>query len=246
MDDEFDIGASIWSSAPRTSLTIPPPAFSDPSPAPSSAQDGFDDFDEFGTPAETVAASGDEGDDDFGDFGDFGEAAEVESAATFELETFAESVPTPRVAPHDWHALQLDSSSSRNDIQQQVDGVLGPLWPSDDPSHFTDDPIRQSEGLNQILATAERYVAVRSIASRSYLKSQVAPVASCMISSCRPPSQRSSRSIGRGRASDGSISLHSAYRSTWTRCYLVPVRSFRPSKSTHDRPPHPLRPTPRR
>lgn len=156
MDDDLAFGASVWGATERISLSVPLPAFSEPSPAPSSSQDGFDDFDEFGTPAETIAASRDEVDDEFGDFGDFGEVARGEGAPAFEEETFEQSIMTPRPST-DWQALRLDSSSSRNDLQPQIDEILGPLWSGDDPSHFTDDPIRQAEGLNQVLVSRERY-----------------------------------------------------------------------------------------
>lgn len=158
MDDDLEFGASVWGASERISLSVPRPAFSEPSPAPSSSQDGFDDFDDFGTPAETIAASGDEADDEFGDFGDFGEVGVADSIPTSGEEAFEEeSVLTPR--PSDvWQALRLNSSTSRDVLQRQIDEILGPLWSGDDPSHFTDDPIRQAEGLSQVLVSRERYV----------------------------------------------------------------------------------------
>lgn len=162
MDDDLDLGTSVWGTTERLSLSLSPPSFSEPSPAPSSAQDGFDDFEEFGTPAETVAASGDEGDDDFGDFGDFGEADEAQVATTFETETFEDAMLTPR--PLDgWSPLELDPLPSRNDLEVKLDRILGPLWSVDDPGALTDDPIRQVEGLNQTLVTPERYLSMEQI-----------------------------------------------------------------------------------
>ena len=157
MDDDLEFGASVWGTSERISLSVPRPAFSEPSPAPSSSQDGFDDFDDFGTPAETIAASGDEAEDDFGDFGDFGEVEGGGSVPTFEEEAFEESALTPRPSD-DWQALRLDSSTSRDVLQRQINVTLGPLWSGDDPSHFTDDQIRQAEGLSQVLVSRERYV----------------------------------------------------------------------------------------
>jgi hypothetical protein len=158
MDDDLDFGTSVWDASDRLSVLPAPPSFSDPSPAPSSSQDGFDDFDDFGTPAETIAASGDEADDDFGDFGGFGEATQGESVPAFEEEdeAFQQSTLTPRPST-DWQPLRLHSTSSRDDLQQQVDRTLGPLWAGDNPAYFTDDPIRQAEGLSQTLVTSERY-----------------------------------------------------------------------------------------
>jgi hypothetical protein len=146
----MDFGASVWGATERLAISVPPTSFSEPSPAPSSAQD---DFDAFGTPAETVIASGDEADDDFGDFGDFGEVAEVVDASAFEAEGYEQPVLSP-LPPDDWPVLHLNS---KEDLRRQVDRILGPLWLGDDPSQFTDDPIRQAEGLNQTLVTPERY-----------------------------------------------------------------------------------------
>ncbi|KAI0346805.1 hypothetical protein BDW22DRAFT_1366848 [Trametopsis cervina] len=154
MDDDLDFGTSVWGVSEQLAISVPPALLSQPSPAPSSTQDSFDDFDEFGTPAESVAASGDEGDEDFGDFGDFGETEETETTLTFEPESFEQQVSTPR-ATGNWYALQLDPLPSRDELRRQTDLILGPLWDGDDPDYFTDDPIRQVEGLNQTLVTAE-------------------------------------------------------------------------------------------
>ncbi|KAI0089113.1 hypothetical protein BDY19DRAFT_125391 [Irpex rosettiformis] len=152
MNDDLDFGSSVWGTSERLAISVPAASFSEPSPAPSSSRSGFDDFDDFGTPAETVLASGDEGDDDFGDFGDFGEVAEVQDGSVFEPEPFEESIPTPR-ALGDWTPLRLDPFPSKQELRRQIDNILDPLWSGDDPSHFTDDPIRQVEGLNQTLVT---------------------------------------------------------------------------------------------
>lgn len=154
MDDDFDIGASVWTTSERLSVSLGPPAFSEPSPAPSSSQDGFDDFDEFGTPAETIAASEDGAEDDFGDFGDFGEVTTAANVPAFEDPVFEESILTPRPVSS-WRPLHVDPTSTRDELQQQIDAILAPLWPGDNPSFFTEEPIRQSEGLSQVLVTRE-------------------------------------------------------------------------------------------
>ncbi|PSS35414.1 hypothetical protein PHLCEN_2v1569 [Hermanssonia centrifuga] len=154
MDDDFALGSSVWGATEQLAISVPSPLLSQPSPAPSSSQDGFDDFDDFGTPAETIAASGDEADDDFGDFGDFGEGTQVD----FVSESFEEEVSTPRptgVAPLDWSPLHLNPIPSRPDLQRQLEHIAGPLWYSGAPSDFIGDPIRQAEGLNQTLVTPE-------------------------------------------------------------------------------------------
>lgn len=155
MEEDITFGADIWGASDR--LTLSPPTLPAPqlSSALSSSQDGFDDLDDFGTPAETLAASGDEVDDDFGDFGDFGEGVQVEGE-TFEPQTF-DTVLNPHPSM-EWQALNLEPIPSQQALQKQINIILGPLWLHDDPSHFSDEPIRQGEGLNQILVTPERYL----------------------------------------------------------------------------------------
>lgn len=180
MDDDLDFGASVWSTTERLSVSLPPPTFSEPSPAPSSSQDGFDDFDEFGTPAETIAASSEGADDDFGDFGDFGEVTHAADVPAFDGSAFQESISTPRPS-NGWRPLHVDPTSTRDDLQRQIDSILGPLWSRDNLHFFTDEPIRQSEGLSQVLVTRERYFFRDIVQLGLYLKSQIAPVVNCMI-----------------------------------------------------------------
>ncbi|PCH41465.1 hypothetical protein WOLCODRAFT_137405 [Wolfiporia cocos MD-104 SS10] len=154
MDDDFSLGASVWGAPASPFAPAKPlaPAFSPISPA---SADGFDDFDDFTTPAETIVASGDEAEDDFGDFGDFGEAAQ--GAPAFEDAAFGDEdprVPGPSSGA-DWEPLRLDPLPPRQDLQDQVDEILGPLWATIDMSLLTDEDIRQVSGLNQTLVTPE-------------------------------------------------------------------------------------------
>lgn len=190
MEDDLDFGTSVWGTTERLAISLPPASFSHPSPAPSSTQDGFDDFEEYGTPAETVAASGDEADDDFGDFGDFGEVAEVEDIPTFESDRFEDTVLTPR-SSRDWHPLQLDPLPSEDNLRLQIDRILGSLWSGDDPGAFTDDPIRQVDGLNQTLVTPSRYLFSTSSRMNLHLKLQTFAVVSYMTFFYRRRSQHS-------------------------------------------------------
>lgn len=156
MDDDLSFGASVWG-APASPYALKPiaPAFS----TTTSSQDGFDDFDAFGAPEETPATSGDDADDDFGDFGDFGQPQEMGDVSAFgDEDAFGEEVRIPRPGPSsaDWEPLRLDSLSSNQDLQEQVDELLGPLWATIDESQLFDEDIRQAGGLNQTLTTRER------------------------------------------------------------------------------------------
>ncbi|OBZ76818.1 hypothetical protein A0H81_03955 [Grifola frondosa] len=157
MDDDITFGASVWT-VPDNLL---PTKQRTPSSSPAlSTQDGFDDFDNFGTPAETLAASEDEADDDFGDFGDFGDdqGAPVTPGFTSGFNEdvgYAEDVWISGPSKG-WRPLRLNPMPSTEDLQEQVDNILGPLWAHDNVSHLTDEEIRQVGGLNQTLVTAER------------------------------------------------------------------------------------------
>ncbi|EJF56608.1 hypothetical protein BD309DRAFT_953735 [Dichomitus squalens] len=162
MEDDIAFGASVWGApaSPLPPLSVKPPVFAI-SPAQSSTQEDFDDFDNFRTPAETAAGSGDEGeDDDFGDFGDFGETQQLPVTASFQTSFGELAYDEPQSiggssVGREWQALRLDPLPSREELQEQVDEILGPLWIHDDTSHLTDDAIREVGGLNQTLVTNE-------------------------------------------------------------------------------------------
>ncbi|KAH9943304.1 uncharacterized protein BXZ73DRAFT_40438 [Epithele typhae] len=161
MDDDITFGASVWGAPDDVPppLTLKPPTLA-PSPGPSTAQDDFDDFDSFRTPAETIAGSGDEGeDDDFGDFGDFEETAQLPITPGFssfgEMQySEPESIAGPSMSI-DWKPLQVAPLPRRDELQEQVDDILGPLWAQDDTSSLTEEPIREVGGLNQTLVTPQ-------------------------------------------------------------------------------------------
>lgn len=161
MDDDI-FGTSIWSTpayppangAIQQSISADPPLPSQPSDHFADSQDQFDDFDNFGAPAETSDAGG--ADDDFGDFGDFGDAeiaGEVTATDGFGFEQ------TPVLAPV--IPLQLDPMPGKGELRRQVDELLGPVIGPVDWSVVTDEPIREREGPDQILATPERWVLIR-------------------------------------------------------------------------------------
>ncbi|CCM05555.1 uncharacterized protein FIBRA_07782 [Fibroporia radiculosa] len=153
MDDDISLGASVWG-APASPVAIRPivPSF----PSAGTSNDGFDDFDNFETPPETTSMSADDADDDFGDFGDFGEPQEVRYTSTFEEDAgFGADVRIPGPSGIDWGPLQINPMPSREDLQNQVDEILGPLWASIDLTRLSEEDIRQAEGLNQTLVTPQ-------------------------------------------------------------------------------------------
>lgn len=111
--------------------------------------DGFDDFDDFTDAAQPshAPAAGAFDDDDFGDFGD---AEEMETGPSdFQFEQ-------PEAGPS-WQPLTLNPCPSHNALRQDVDELLEPLWADLDISQVTsDEPMREKEGVSQILVTQER------------------------------------------------------------------------------------------
>jgi hypothetical protein len=152
MDDDLTFGTSVWGSA-ATPDGVPPtkPSISlsmQPASAPESEFDdsGFDDFEDFNTaPTSAIEAH-----DDFGDFEEFGESATVTTG--FDDHTFLNPQPA-----RDWPVLRLDPLPERLELEAQIHDILEPIWADKDMSEVTtDDPIREAEGIAQILVTLER------------------------------------------------------------------------------------------
>lgn len=209
MDDDFGLGASVWSTEPvQLSLSPPPsssvlhpplvapidaldgfaapppllPPPSSPLPPPSaSSKSQFDDFDDFGDPADS-AEGGAPADDDFGDFGDFGEAEEHTSEQGFEAPVFDE--PAPLVAQStfvDWEPLRLHPLPSRPRLQVQVEELLGPIFSREISLYTSDEDIREAEGLSQVLVTPERYGTFSRLALISRIDSSLRYVLSRIL-----------------------------------------------------------------
>lgn len=164
MDDDFSFGASVWATSEPEQQPDPTPD-SEPKrkqPAPLMLQDDFDDAqfndfdDDFGAPAE--AADFDAKDDDFGDFEDFEEAGEVASVSAFQDVVFQEPLPIAGPSSHrPWKPLQVEPGSRYEEIQEDVYEILDPIWGAEDISSITtDDPMREVEGVSQILVTSSR------------------------------------------------------------------------------------------
>ncbi|KAG6812999.1 hypothetical protein H0H92_014930 [Tricholoma furcatifolium] len=152
MDDDFTFGASVWGSdEPSTALPPSRPTIS-ASHTSFGDDDGFDDFNE---PVEVV--QGNTEDDDFGDFGDFGEAGTVGSSEFVDNDGFGEDarIAGPSFST-DWDPLQLHPLPSRQDLNEQLQNILEPLWGYNDLSNtLTSEDIRDVEGVGQILVTTE-------------------------------------------------------------------------------------------
>jgi len=161
MDDDLTFGASVWA-------TSEPITSKQPLVAAKPEQEAkFDDeFDDFGTPADTT--QGDINDDnDFGDFGDFGEA-EPGSLQTFAEHSGFDDVRIAGPSSQIWQPLRLDPFPSRSTLESAIDETWGPIWNYEDIADVTtDDPIREAEGIAQILITPSRWVCRRLISLSS-------------------------------------------------------------------------------
>ncbi len=162
MDDDITFGVSVWGSSAPVSILQDKP-FDDRAPStidPFHSQpvdDHFDDFDDFGPPAQDLASSTD--DDDFGDFGDFDTTETIPSGDSFgdELGFAVDASIAGPSSYTNWEPLRLDPAPSRSHLVQDIDDILGPLWPTSIAEVTTDDPIREMEGISQILVTSERF-----------------------------------------------------------------------------------------
>jgi len=158
MDDEFGWGSDVWATSDPAEVVPPtetmsastkarPPSIEvGPPPTPFADEAGFDDFDDFSGPA--MMSQDDTADnDDFGDFEDFEEAGEPGTSFP-DVESF------PLAGPSSWKPLQTDPLPSRHVLRQEVWDILGPIWENEDISRVTtDDPMREVEGIGQILIT---------------------------------------------------------------------------------------------
>jgi len=156
MDDDLTFGASVWATSdPLTApSTVDPHSFVRNAAFTQSKPSFDDDFADFGasTEAQDIATE----DDDFGDFGDFGEVVELDDSSTtslIQVDDFRIAGPSS----HSWQPLSLSPIPSRSTLESMISETLGPIWgPEDITNVTTDDPIREAEGLAQILITPSR------------------------------------------------------------------------------------------
>jgi len=149
MDDDLTFGVSVWDTIASPEGVSPiktPTSIPHSIQPPESDGPGFDDFEDFNTaPTSAVEAQ-----DDFGDFEEFGENTTV--TPNFDNQTFLRTPPE-----RDWQSLRLDPLPGRSELEAEIHRILEPLWADEDISEVTtDDPIREIEGVAQILVTPER------------------------------------------------------------------------------------------
>jgi hypothetical protein len=157
MDDDF--GSSVWGDAPSVVTLSPPKVVSSsfeaidddgfdgfgasaaPSMSTSAQLDSTDDFDDFGDDFAAPVAQN----NDFGDFGEFGDTEEpVEDFAAPAAPSTTERKP-----------LQVKPWPSPEELRDYIHGIVDPIFGVDN-SNLTDEPIRQAEGINQVLVTPAR------------------------------------------------------------------------------------------
>ncbi|KAF5387629.1 hypothetical protein D9615_000576 [Tricholomella constricta] len=153
MDDDFIFGASVWGTTEPVDV-VPPRRTA--SPLESAPDSQFDNqFDDYNDPADTVQT--DAGDDDFGDFGDFGDAAIASPSGFGDDVGFGEEVRIAGPSSNsEWHPLQLDPLPSRQGLEEQLNGILEPIWGHEDLANIlSSDDIREVEGVSQVLVKPE-------------------------------------------------------------------------------------------
>ena len=154
MDDDLTFGASVWGSTePVDILQTSSQTTQQSNQTLTTERDDFDDFDDFGSPTANTAQISME-DDDFGDFGD----ADDSSAPTAFADStgFAEN-PIAGPSRVGWEPLHLDPFPGRDELVEQIDEIMEPIWRTYPASEYTTgEGIRDVEGANQILVTSER------------------------------------------------------------------------------------------
>jgi hypothetical protein len=156
MEDDLTFGVSVWGTPDEPLHQAS--SSSAPLQLPVTLRNTDDDFEDFGDPVTTTLEEDD-------DFGDFGNAEETFNVADFDGSTaFGEEVRIPAPSDAPWEPLRLDPMPSREELEQQINHILGPIWGDEVVSRLTtDEDIRQAEGINQILISQDRSVSAHFI-----------------------------------------------------------------------------------
>ena len=157
MDDDLAFGTSVWATSEPIPSESGLPGIN-PNPFVGDAISDepqftvLDDFADSTTTKDVLAE-----DDDFGDFGDFREAVELDdSAAT--LLAHADDFRIGGSSSHSWRPVLLNPFPSRSELEITINETLSPIWNHEDIKDVTtDDPIREAEGIAQILMRPSRY-----------------------------------------------------------------------------------------
>jgi len=162
-----DLDFNVWGDPPST----PPPVPKAPQPRPLSSIKSIEfEGDAFSSSLDDVGRLvPHEDDDDFGDFGDFGDATVGESFDEGEMGDFSEvsfespderenTALPPDPGPSTWTPLRLRPMPPREDLIRDVENLLAPAFGHPDPETiYTSDPIREIDGIGQILVTPSRF-----------------------------------------------------------------------------------------
>jgi hypothetical protein len=147
--NDFSFDNSVWSTG--DSFAAPSSSTAQNVPV---ADDAFDDF---GDPAPVLSSADDDGFGDFGDFGEVGasEGFGFEDTGGFGNGGFGDTVFQQK-PPVSWEPLQVDPLPSREELFSELNDLLEPIFAHIDLDLIlTQEPIRQAEGLNQVLTTPE-------------------------------------------------------------------------------------------
>ncbi|KAH7105438.1 hypothetical protein BKA62DRAFT_689694 [Auriculariales sp. MPI-PUGE-AT-0066] len=145
MDSDDLFGSSVWASSSNTPATE------------TSSRDEIP----FSTVDAPAASTSDHGGDGFDDFDDFNEptaaGGQVQDAGSAPFNAPSTIVAEPESAwGSEWHPLRLEPLPPLSELTDRVNELLAPIYDPEHTSRFlTDESIRQAEGLNQTLATAE-------------------------------------------------------------------------------------------
>lgn len=160
MDDDLTFGTSVWATSDPVSTDNKLPSAINASPVVKDAISGelqftstvFDDFADSTTTQDVLTE-----DDDFGDFGDFREAVELDNSAETSL-AHTDDFRIGGSSSQSWQPVLLDPFPLRSELENTINETLSPIWNHEDIKDVTtDEPIREVEGLAQILTRPSRY-----------------------------------------------------------------------------------------
>jgi hypothetical protein len=209
MDDDLTFGTSVWATSEAVTADN---SLLQPTNNPHSVVGVFtlpkstfdDDFSDFGPSADAQDIPTD---DDFGDFGGFGEVIELDDAPATSLAQ-ADDFRIAGSSSHSWRPLSLNPIPSQSGLESMINETLSPIWSHEDITDVTtDDPIREVEGLAQILTTPSRCAENRILSS---LSAHFPPVVGCTKTYCKRH-HRPNLQTGRALVFVSNTLLHSVF-----------------------------------